>query len=124
MVRILRLRFPKPRTCLGFIDLQTAVEVITIFTLVNKVSGFYGILSIFTGTLPQTGTPGLSSGAEITALQMSMYIWSIFGTIVCLWALNCVRHVRSPHKKESANSKGEANATCHICLFLRPRFPD
>ena len=50
MVRTLRIRLPKARTCLGLIDLQTATEVITIFTLINKVSGFYGILSLFTGT--------------------------------------------------------------------------
>jgi hypothetical protein len=49
MVRTLRLRFPKPRNCLGLIDLQTATEVITLFTVINKVSGFYGILSLFTG---------------------------------------------------------------------------
>lgn len=50
MVRTLRIRLPKARSCLGLIDLQTATEVITIFTLINKVSGFYGILSLFTGT--------------------------------------------------------------------------
>src|SRR5271170_7707011 len=50
MSRTLRLKVPKPRSCLGCIDLQTATEVITIFTLINKVSGFYGILSLFTGT--------------------------------------------------------------------------
>lgn len=46
---MLRFRVPKPGNCLGLIDLQTATEVITIFTLINKVSGFYGILSLFTG---------------------------------------------------------------------------
>lgn len=51
MVGTLRFKLPKPRNCLGFIDLQTATEVITIFTLVNKVSGFYGILSVFTGSI-------------------------------------------------------------------------
>jgi hypothetical protein len=50
MSRTLRLKVPKPRSWLGCIDLQTASEVITIFTLINKVSGFYGILSLFTGT--------------------------------------------------------------------------
>jgi hypothetical protein len=49
MVQTLRIHFPKARTCLGLIDLQTATEVITIFTVINKVSGFYGILSLFTG---------------------------------------------------------------------------
>jgi inositol phosphorylceramide synthase regulatory subunit len=50
MARIIRLKFPKARNCLGCIDLQTAAEVITIFTLINKASGFYGILAVFTGT--------------------------------------------------------------------------
>jgi inositol phosphorylceramide synthase regulatory subunit len=49
MARVLRLKVPKPKRCLGLIDLQTATEVITIFTLINKASGFYGILSLFTG---------------------------------------------------------------------------
>jgi inositol phosphorylceramide synthase regulatory subunit len=53
MVRTLTFKVPKPRNCLGFIDLQTASEVITIFTLINKVSGFYGILSLFTGSIPK-----------------------------------------------------------------------
>lgn len=58
-MQTLRIHFPKARTCLGLIDLQTATEVITIFTLINKVSGFYGILSLFTGNtslLPPTHT--------------------------------------------------------------------
>jgi hypothetical protein len=90
MVRVFRLKVPKPRNCLGLVDLQTATEVITIFTLINKVSGFYGILALLTGT---TCPPSLISGAHISALQMSMYVWSIFGTIVCLWALKQIRDV-------------------------------
>jgi hypothetical protein len=94
MVRTLRLRFPKPRNCLGRIDLQTAAEVITIFTVINKVSGFYGILSLFTGnTRPFLNV--LISGAQMSGLQMSMYIWSIIGTGVCLWALKQIRDVYS-----------------------------
>lgn len=92
MVRVLTLKVPKLRNCLGCIDLQTASEVITIFTLINKVSGFYGILSLFTGTAIAI-VPSLTSGAQISALQMSMYIWSIFGTIVCLWALKQIKDV-------------------------------
>ena len=37
----------------------------------------------------------LISGAQISALQMSMYIWSILGTGVCLWALKQIRDVYS-----------------------------
>jgi len=92
MVRVLTLKVPKLRNCLGCIDLQTATEVIAIFTLINKVSGFYGILSLFTGLIP-TNCPLLTSGAQISALQMSMYVWSIFGTIVCLWALKQIKDV-------------------------------
>jgi Inositolphosphorylceramide synthase subunit Kei1 len=94
MVRALKLKVPKLRNCLGCIDLKTATEVITIFTLINKVSGFYGILSLLTGTTIAID-PSLTSGAQISALQMSMYVWSIFGTIVCLWALKQIKDVFS-----------------------------
>jgi inositol phosphorylceramide synthase regulatory subunit len=94
MVRVLRFKVPKPRNCLGLIDLQTATEVITIFTLINKVSGFYGILSLFTG-VESFSRKRLTLGAEMSPLQMSMYVWSIFGTVVCLWALKQIRNVRS-----------------------------
>jgi inositol phosphorylceramide synthase regulatory subunit len=92
MVRVLKLKVPKLRNCLGCIDLQTATELITIFTLINKVSGFYGILSLFTGTII-ANFPTLTSGAQISALQMSLYVWSIFGTIICLWALKQIKDV-------------------------------
>src|SRR5579859_7720907 len=34
-----------------------------------------------------------NAGAQISALQMSMYIWSILGTVFCLWALKQIRDV-------------------------------
>ena len=95
MVQTLRIHFPKARTCLGLIDLQTATEVITIFTLINKVSGFYGILSLFTGNGSPNSRLIIALGAQMSGLQMSMYIWSIIGTGVCLWALKQIKDVVS-----------------------------
>lgn len=48
--------------------------------------------------LPVTRPPlstVLISGAQMSGLQMSMYIWSIIGTGVCLWALKQIRDVHS-----------------------------
>lgn len=53
--------------------------------LLNKVSGIYGILAIFAGTRPSPPakltavflTDAPSPGAEISALQLSMFIYSI-----------------------------------------------
>lgn len=56
---------------LHFISLLTATEFITLALLINKVEGVYGILALFTGY-------------HLTALPLSMYIYSIivFG-LVC-----------------------------------------
>ncbi|KAI8879462.1 hypothetical protein K501DRAFT_325515 [Backusella circina FSU 941] len=36
----------KSRTCCGFIPIRTGVYLITIFGLLNKLSGFYGLISL------------------------------------------------------------------------------
>ncbi|KAG8627829.1 hypothetical protein KVT40_003702 [Elsinoe batatas] len=59
LVRVLR-----PRSFFHFISLLTATEFITISLLINKVEGVYGILALFTGY-------------HLSALQLSMYIYSI-----------------------------------------------
>jgi len=74
MARILRLKIPKPRNCLGLIDLQTAAEMITIFTLINKVSGFYGILSLFTGTQGTSQIDGNVRRANIRIADEHVYL--------------------------------------------------
>ncbi|EPB90656.1 hypothetical protein PS15m_005495 [Mucor circinelloides] len=37
--------FSKGRQCCGFVPIKTGVSLITIFGILNKLSGFYGILS-------------------------------------------------------------------------------
>ncbi|KAF4549094.1 Inositol phoshorylceramide synthase regulatory subunit kei1-like protein [Elsinoe fawcettii] len=59
VVRVLR-----PRTFFHFISLLTATEFITMSLLINKVEGVHGILALFTGF-------------HLSALQLSMYIYSI-----------------------------------------------
>ena len=49
---------------LGFISLQTGAEFISLMLVLNKLTGFYGILAIFTGY-------------ELSFLQFSTYLYSI-----------------------------------------------
>ncbi|GAM88541.1 hypothetical protein ANO11243_065740 [Dothideomycetidae sp. 11243] len=56
---------PKSSTVLHFVSLLTATEFVTIALLINKVEGVYGILALFTGY-------------HLSALQLSMYLYSIF----------------------------------------------
>ncbi|GAB1726579.1 hypothetical protein NU195Hw_g2504t1 [Hortaea werneckii] len=58
------LRFPRPRAFLHLISLRTATEFITFSLAINKVTGFYGILALFTGY-------------HLNPLQLSHYIYSI-----------------------------------------------
>lgn len=66
-MRVSSFQFPK--TFLGFLPLYIAVEVVLGITVLNKCSGVYGILAIFTGH-PLDFMQGLS------------YLWSIFTLIV------------------------------------------
>ncbi|KAI5362878.1 Putative inositolphosphorylceramide synthase subunit Kei1 [Septoria linicola] len=67
------LRFPKPRSLLHFVSLRTATEFINLTLVINKVTGLYGILALFTGY-------------ELNWLQLSHYIYSLilFGLILYL----------------------------------------
>ncbi|KAI7296581.1 hypothetical protein KC315_g18718, partial [Hortaea werneckii] len=58
------LRFPRPGSFLHLISLRTATEFITFSLAINKVTGFYGILALFTGY-------------HLNPLQLSHYIYSI-----------------------------------------------
>ncbi|KAH0439962.1 hypothetical protein CcaCcLH18_02679 [Colletotrichum camelliae] len=59
-----------PQTFLGCISLQTGTEVISLILLFNRLTGLYGLLAILTGY-------------EISATQLSMYLYSL-GVVVCL----------------------------------------
>ncbi|KAF4919282.1 Inositol phoshorylceramide synthase regulatory subunit kei1 [Colletotrichum viniferum] len=65
-----RLRVPRPKTFLGCISLQTGTEIISLILLFNRLTGLYGLLAILTGY-------------EISATQLSMYLYSL-GVVVCL----------------------------------------
>ncbi|KAJ0273359.1 hypothetical protein COL940_009905 [Colletotrichum noveboracense] len=58
------------RTFLGCISLQTGTEIISLILLFNRLTGLYGLLAILTGY-------------EISATQLSMYLYSL-GVVVCL----------------------------------------
>jgi len=59
------LWIPRPTHFLGLFDLQNGAELVLLSLLLNKLSGVFGVLAIFTG-------------AEISALQFSMYTYSLF----------------------------------------------
>ncbi|SMN19673.1 similar to Saccharomyces cerevisiae YDR367W KEI1 Component of inositol phosphorylceramide (IPC) synthase [Maudiozyma saulgeensis] len=66
-MRASAFRFPK--TFLGFLPLYIAVEIVLGITILNKCSGAYGILAIFTGH-------------PLDFMQGVSYLWSIFTLIV------------------------------------------
>lgn len=62
------------QTFLYLISLKTATELITLTLLINKVSGFYGILALLTGY-------------HLSPLQLSMYFYSLLVLVlVCYLA--------------------------------------
>ncbi|KAF2273557.1 DUF1753-domain-containing protein [Westerdykella ornata] len=65
------LEIPRPRTFLHILSLRTGAEIITYLQLINKVSGFFGLLALLTG-------------AHLTALQLSMYLYSALAFLATL----------------------------------------
>ncbi|TPX07644.1 uncharacterized protein E0L32_010642 [Thyridium curvatum] len=72
------VRLPKPRTFLGIMSLQTGTEMIALSMLINKVTGIYGLLVIFTGY-------------ALSATQLTMYMCNVVALV--LLAL-CLPHVK------------------------------
>ncbi|KAI1939524.1 hypothetical protein LOZ66_002836 [Ophidiomyces ophidiicola] len=58
-----------PQTFLYLMSLQTGASLITLSLLLNKISGIYGLLAIFTGV-------------RLSPFQLSMYIYSVFALIL------------------------------------------
>ncbi|ROT41871.1 DUF1753-domain-containing protein [Sodiomyces alkalinus F11] len=73
-----QLRLPRPKTFLGLISLQTGTEAITLALIINKLTGFYGLLAILTGY-------------SLSLLQLSMYIYSL---IVLVLLVVLFPHIR------------------------------
>ena len=73
------LRLPRPQSFLYFMSLRTGTELITLSLLLNKVSGLYGLLALFTGF-------------HLSPFQLSMYIYSLLAVVVTAWL---APHIRS-----------------------------
>ncbi|KAK6350258.1 hypothetical protein TWF696_006493 [Orbilia brochopaga] len=78
MLSLSRILLPRPKHFLGFLDLKVGAELILLCSLFNKASGFYGLLAIF-------------SGAEISALQISMYVYSVLAVLFIAWVQPHIR---------------------------------
>ena len=73
------LRLPRPRTFLYLMSLRTGTELITLSLLLNKISGFYGLLALLTGF-------------HLSPFQLSMYIYSLFALCAVAYL---APHIRS-----------------------------
>ncbi|EWC48639.1 hypothetical protein DRE_01861 [Drechslerella stenobrocha 248] len=78
MISLSRILLPRPKHFLGVLDLKIGAELILLCSLFNKASGFYGLLAIF-------------SGAEISALQISMYVYSVLAVFFIAWVQPHIR---------------------------------
>ncbi|KAL9595740.1 MAG: hypothetical protein Q9179_004869 [Wetmoreana sp. 5 TL-2023] len=71
-------RIPRPQTFLYLMSLRTGTELITLSLLLNKVSGFYGLLALLTGF-------------HVSPLQLSMYIYSLIALLVTVLLASHIR---------------------------------
>ncbi|KAE9973563.1 hypothetical protein EG327_009031 [Venturia inaequalis] len=65
-------KVPRPTKFLGFLSLRNGTQLILLAHVINKVSGFYGILALFTGY-------------PISWLQLSMYIYSLVNLFITVY---------------------------------------
>lgn len=72
------LRMPRQKTFLHFMSLRTGTEMITLTVLFNKVTGFYGLLSILTGV-------------NLSPSQLSMYLYSAFALVLSCYLYPHIR---------------------------------
>jgi hypothetical protein len=68
---------------LYFVSLRTAAEFITFTLLINRVTGLFGILALFTGY-------------HLNALQLSSYIYSLVILGLVIWLAPAIRNPRDP----------------------------
>ncbi|KAJ5697866.1 hypothetical protein N7488_011550 [Penicillium malachiteum] len=71
-------RIPRPESFLYVMSLETGASLITLSLLLNKISGLYGLLALFTGY-------------HLSPVQLSMYLYSLIAL-----ALACILfpHIR------------------------------
>lgn len=55
------------------------MSIISLFAVLNKVAGAYGIIAVFSGG---------------TVAQLTLYVYSIATTVVFLWGLKKISEVR------------------------------
>ncbi|KAF2855867.1 DUF1753-domain-containing protein [Plenodomus tracheiphilus IPT5] len=79
------LEIPRPRSFLQKMSLRTGAEIITYLQIINKASGFFGLLAVFTG-------------ARIDGWQLSMYIYSTLALFVTVYLY---KHIRLQSSFES-----------------------
>ncbi|CBX94029.1 hypothetical protein LEMA_P037030.1 [Plenodomus lingam JN3] len=72
------VEIPRPRSFLQTMSLRTGAEIITYLQIINKASGFFGLLAVFTG-------------ARIDGWQLSMYIYS---TLALFATVFLYKHIR------------------------------
>ncbi|KAK8060705.1 Ras small monomeric GTPase rab6 [Apiospora saccharicola] len=73
-----QLQLPRPKTFLGLMSLQSGTEMIALSFLFNKMTGVYGLLAILTGF-------------HLSALQLSMYVYSVVALGILAY---CLPHIR------------------------------
>ncbi|KAK7955843.1 Ras small monomeric GTPase rab6 [Apiospora aurea] len=73
-----QLQLPRPKTFLGLMSLQSGAEMIALSFVFNKATGLYGLLAILTGF-------------HLSALQLSMYIYSVVALGIIAY---CLPHIR------------------------------
>ncbi|KAL8965020.1 MAG: hypothetical protein Q9183_004075 [Haloplaca sp. 2 TL-2023] len=71
-------RIPRPQTFLYLMSLRTGTELIVLSLLLNKVSGFYGLLALLTGF-------------HVSPLQLSMYIYSLVALVITVLLASHIR---------------------------------
>jgi hypothetical protein len=74
--------FTRPQAFLHTMSLRTGAEIITFLQLINKVSGLYGLLALLTG-------------AQLSGLQLSMYLYSFAALLATLYFYSHIR-LQSP----------------------------
>lgn len=72
------LRLARPHTFLYLMSLRTGTELITLSLLLNKISGFYGLLALLTGF-------------HLSPFQLSMYIYSLIALCVVAYLAPHIR---------------------------------
>ncbi|KAG7093950.1 hypothetical protein E1B28_007583 [Marasmius oreades] len=65
-------------SCLGILDLKTAVSVALFFVVFNKVAGVYGLIALLTG-----------AGGSFS--QLSLYVYSVLALVAFVWGIKAVK---------------------------------